>query len=233
MSDGPPLQGPPVAEIIDRVHASYGELPWRPHGDGMTELILTILSQHTADTNSGRAFSNLISAFPDWDAIRRASVAEIADATRPAGLSTSKAPRIKAALEQIKQERGDYDLTFLRDLPLEQARSWLIDLKGVGPKTAACVLMFALGRPALPVDTHVFRVSQRLGLLPPKVTAEAAHRLLEAAVPPEVMYDFHVGLIKHGRHVCFARRPACDVCVFNDICPSAFQFSHTSQTPIP
>ncbi len=220
--DQPPT--PRITEIIERIHEAYGELPWRPHGDGISELVLTILSQHTADTNSGRAFANLISRFSDWDAIRRASVAEIADATRAAGLSASKAPRIKAALEQIKQERGDYDLSFLLDLPLDDARAWLIGLKGVGPKTAACVLMFALGRPALPVDTHVFRVSQRLRLLPPKATADAAHRILEAAMPPEVIYDFHVGLIKHGRHVCLARSPACAACVFNDICPSAYTF---------
>ncbi|HTE87103.1 MAG TPA: endonuclease III [Dehalococcoidia bacterium] len=215
---------PPIEEIIRGIHAAYGALPWRPHGDGITELILTILSQHTADTNSGKAFANLITLFPDWDSIRTASVAQIAEATRAAGLSASKAPRIKAALEQIKDERGDYDLRFLIDLPLEEARSWLTSLKGVGPKTAACVLMFALGRPALPVDTHVFRVSHRLGLLPPKATVEAAHRILESAMPAEVIYDFHVGLIKHGRHVCFARSPACAACVLNDICPSAFTF---------
>jgi endonuclease III len=215
---------PRICEIIARIHAQYGELPWRPHGDGMTELVLTILSQHTADTNSGRAFANLITVFPDWDSIGNASVAEIAEATRAAGLSASKAPRIKAAVEQIKFERGNYDLRFLNDLPLEDARAWLVGLKGVGPKTAACVLMFALGRPALPVDTHVYRVSKRLGLLPPKATAEAAHRILESAVCDDGIYDFHVGLIKHGRHVCFARNPDCAGCVFNDICPSAFSF---------
>jgi endonuclease-3 len=213
-----------ICDVIERIHDQYGELPWRPHGDGISELVLTILSQHTSDTNSGKAFANLITVFPDWDAIQAASVDEIAEATRAAGLSASKAPRIKAALEQIKQERGNYDLYFLADLPLEEARSWLVALKGVGPKTAACVLMFALGRPALPVDTHVFRVSMRLGLLPAKATPEAAHRILESAVPAEAIYDFHVGLIKHGRHVCSARNPACARCIFNDICPSAFSF---------
>lgn len=218
-----------IRDVIRRINARYGDLPWRPHGDGMTELVLTILSQHTADTNSGRAFANLINRFPDWEAIRCASVAEITDATRAAGLSAQKAPRIKAALEQIKSERGNFDLGFLADLPLEQAREWLVALKGVGPKTAACVLMFALGRPALPVDTHVFRVSQRLGLLPPKANADAAHRILEGAVPADLMYGFHVGLIKHGRHVCFARNPNCAGCVFNDICPSAFGFTKASR----
>jgi endonuclease-3 len=210
-----------IAEIVDRIHSVYGDLPWRPHGDGMSELVLTILSQHTADINSGKAFANLLTVFSDWDAVRVAEPEVIAAATRAAGLSTSKAPRIKAALEQIKRERGAYDLGFLRDLPLDEARAWLTALHGVGPKTAACVLMFAYGRPALPVDTHVFRVALRLGLLPPRATAEKAHRILEAAVPPELTYAFHVGLIKHGRHVCFARSPACSSCVFQDRCPSA------------
>jgi endonuclease-3 len=222
------LQREHIREIIDRIHVQYGELPWRPHGDAISELVLTILSQHTSDTNSGKGFANLLTVFPDWDAIRSAGVSEIAEATRAAGLSVSKAPRIKGALQQIKDERGCYDLRFLGDLPLEEAREWLIALKGVGPKTAACVLMFALGRPALPVDTHVFRVSKRLGLLPPKATPEAAHRILEAAVPEGAMYGFHVGLIKHGRHVCFARNPACDRCIFSDICPSAFTLSTRS-----
>lgn len=212
----------PILEIVLRLRDVYGDLPWHPHGDGVTELVLTILSQHTADTNSGRAFANLLAVFPDWDAVRRAEPEAIAEATRAAGLSTSKAPRIKQVLQRIRDERGDYDVSFLADLPLDEARAWLVSLPGVGPKTAACVLMFALGRPALPVDTHVFRVSRRLGLLPAKASAEAAHQILEAMVPPELMYEFHVGLIKHGRHCCRALAPACATCVLSAICPSAF-----------
>lgn len=213
----------PIAEILRRLREVYGEPRWRPHGDGITELILTILSQHTSDTNSGRAFASLLTVFPDWDAIRRAEPAQIADATRPAGLSTSKAPRIKQVLERIAEERGGYDLSFLAAMPLDEARAWLTALPGVGPKTAACVLMFALGLPALPVDTHVYRVSNRLGLLPPKASAEAAHEILEALVPPELTYEFHVGLIRHGRHCCRALQPACPACVLNGVCPSAFR----------
>jgi endonuclease-3 len=215
--------GPAILDILARLREIYGKMPWRPHGDGITELILTILSQHTNDMNSGRGFANLLSVFPDWDAVRDAPVTAIAEATRAAGLSTSKAPRIKQALERIYAERGDYCLTFLSELPLDEARSWLIALPGVGPKTAACVLMFALGRPALPVDTHVFRVASRLGLLPAKSTAESAHQFLERAVPPELAFEFHISLIKHGRHCCRARWPACAGCVLNEICPSAFQ----------
>jgi endonuclease-3 len=210
-----------VGEILCLLQSVYGDLPWRPHGDAITELVLTILSQHTADTNSGRAFANLIGVYPDWDAIRCADTAAIAEVTRAAGLSTTKAPRIKQVLQQIKDERGDYDLSFLRGLPLDEARAWLMALPGVGPKTAACVLLFALGLPALPVDTHVYRVAKRLGLLPAKATPEAAHGMLEAMVPPEEVYAFHVGLIKHGRHVCRAQRPLCEGCVLNRLCPSA------------
>jgi len=210
-----------VAEILRLLREVYGEMPWRPHGDPISELILTILSQHTADTNSGRAFANLISAYPDWDAVRAAAAAGIAEATRAAGLSTTKAPRIKQVLQQIRDERGGYDLGFLRELPLDAARAWLMALPGVGPKTAACVLLFALGMPALPVDTHVFRVATRLGLLPAKATADAAHGILEAIVAPEQVYRFHVGLIKHGRHVCRAQRPLCGACVLNGVCPSS------------
>lgn len=217
-----------VQQIVQRLRSVYGEMPWRAHGDGITELILTILSQHTSDTNSGRAFAKLIRVYPDWDAIRCADVAGIAAATRTAGLSQTKAPRIKAVLQRVQQERGSYDLSFLHDLPLEEARTWLRGLPGVGPKTAACVLLFALGMPALPVDTHVYRVARRLGLLPARASPEAAHTILEAIVPPEQVYPFHIGLIKHGRHVCRARSPLCAACVLNDICPSAFTASDTS-----
>jgi endonuclease III len=222
-SQAQPFQSLPLLDLVLPLRAVYGEIPWRAHGDGITELILTILSQHTADTNSGRAFANLLARFSDWDAMRTAELADIVDATRPAGLSTTKAPRIQAVLQQIFQERGNYDLSFLADLPLDDARAWLTALPGVGPKTAACVLMFALGMPALPVDTHVFRVAKRLGLLPGKATANAAHQILEDLVPTELMYEFHVGLIKHGRHCCRALQPACETCVLSSACPSARQ----------
>lgn len=212
-----------VSELLERLHSVYGELRWRPHHDPMSELILTILSQHTSDRLSGRAFAQLIGSFPDWDAVREAPAAEIKAAIAIGGLSEVKAPRLKAVLQQVRDERGGYDLGFLADLQLDEARAWLMRLPGVGPKTAACVLMFALGRPALPVDTHVFRVAKRLGLIPPKLSAEKAHTHLEAQVPEANVYAFHVGLIKHGRYVCVAQKPRCADCVLNDLCPSAFQ----------
>ena len=213
---------PPVPdEILRRLRPRYGSMHWRPHGDAVGELVLTILSQHTNDTLSGKAFARLLATFPEWDVIAAASPEAIAEAIKAGGLARQKAPRIKAVLERIRVERGSYDLGFLAELPLEEAKRWLRALPGVGPKTAACVLMFALGRPALPVDTHVYRVSRRLGLIGPRVTEAGAHAVLEASVPPADVYAFHVTLIKHGRYTCTAQRPRCTACPLNDICPSA------------
>jgi len=218
----PAATPPAVDEVLRRLREVYGELVWRPHHDATSELILTILSQHTNDRLSGRAFAELLARFPSWDAIRRAPLEEIRDTIRFAGLAEVKAPRIRQALECIYAERGDYDLSFLADLPLDEARDWLLRLPGVGPKTAACVLMFALGRPALPVDTHVYRVSKRLGLIPPRMSADDAHGYLEARVPPDDIYAFHIGLIRLGRYVCLARAPRCASCPLAEVCPSAF-----------
>ena len=214
--------GPDAETVLARLRPVYGELRWRPHHDAMTELILTILSQHTNDTLSGKAFARLLATFPTWDEIAAAPVPAIEEAIRDGGLARQKAPRIQAVLRQIAVERGRFNLGHLIDLPLDEAKAWLQRLPGVGPKTAACVLMFALGRPALPVDTHVYRVSKRLGLIPAGVSEARAHELLEPLVPPEDTYAFHVALIKHGRHTCVARKPACARCPLNDLCPSAF-----------
>jgi endonuclease-3 len=215
-----------IPEIIARLDEAYGIPPWRPHRDAVSELVLTILSQNTSDANSGRAFVRLLERFPTWDAVMEAPLPELIDAIQPGGLAPTKAPRIQAALRDVKERAGGFDLSFLAEMPLEDARAWLRALHGVGPKTVACVLLFALGRPAMPVDTHVFRVAQRLGLIPARagkatMTAEKAHDLLEAAAAPEDFYAFHIGLIKHGRRVCTAQRPRCDTCALRDLCPSA------------
>jgi endonuclease-3 len=207
-------------EIVERLSALYGEPVWRPHGDPMTELVLTILSQNTSDTNSGRAFMRLKQRFPAWEAVMEAPVSELEEAIAVGGLAKQKAPRIKASLRAVYAARGAWDLEFLRDLPLEEAKAWLRALNGVGPKTAACVLMFALGRPALPVDTHVHRVAQRLGLVPAKASAEKAHDILEAMLAPEEIYPFHISLIKHGRRLCRAQRPLCGECPLLAGCPA-------------
>jgi len=207
-------------EIVERLSALYGEPVWRPHGDPMTELVLTILSQNTSDTNSGRAFMRLKQRFPTWEAVMEAPVSELEEAIAVGGLAKQKAPRIKASLRAVYAARGAWDLEFLRDLPLDEAKAWLRALNGVGPKTAACVLMFALGRPALPVDTHVHRVAQRLGLVPAKASAEKAHDILEAMLAPEDVYPFHISLIKHGRRLCRAQRPLCGECPLLGGCPA-------------
>jgi len=207
------------ATIVQRLSVLYGEPELRTHGDPMTELILTILSQNTSDGNSGRAFMRLIAKFPAWEALLAADPAEIEDAISVGGLAKVKTPRIKRVLEDVWWQRSSFDLAFLGEMPLDEAKEWLRALPGVGPKTAACVLMFALGRPALPVDTHVHRVSQRLGLVPNKTTAEKSHDLLEAQLEPDEVYPFHISLIKHGRRICHAQRPKCDQCPLLDGCP--------------
>jgi endonuclease-3 len=213
-----------IREIVRRLREAYGATPWRPHQDATAELVLTILSQNTSDANSGRAFVRLLRRFPDWRAVMEAPLTEVVDAIQPGGLAPTKAPRIQAALREIYARTGGFDLSFLGSLPLEEARAWLRSLPGVGPKTAACVLLFALGMPALPVDTHVHRVATRLGLVPETLPAERAHDALEQMVAPGDVYDFHLALIKHGRRTCSARRPRCEECTLRDLCPSAGRF---------
>lgn len=208
-------------EIIDLLRQEYGELRWRPRSDSMSELVRTILSQNTSDTNSGRAFSRLVARFPTWESLLGADPTAIAEAIRVGGLAGVKAPRIKAIVEEVWARLGSFDLPFLAEMPLEEAKAWLRSLPGVGPKTAACVLLFALGRPALPVDTHVYRVAKRLGLVPPRVGAEEAHGLLEGMLAPDEVYPFHMSLIQHGRCICKAQRPLCPQCVLAHGCPSA------------
>jgi endonuclease-3 len=218
-----------IPEIVARLQDAYGVPEWRPHHDPIAELVLTILSQNTSDANSGRAFVRLLRAFPSWDTVVDAPLPELIAAIQPGGLAPTKAPRIQAALRDIKERAGGFDLSFLGGMPLGEARAWLRELHGVGPKTVACVLLFSLGMPAMPVDTHVFRVAMRLALIPERVgkaamTAEKAHDLLESIVPAEDFYAFHIGLIKHGRRTCTAQRPRCPSCVLNHLCPSAVKF---------
>jgi endonuclease-3 len=211
-------------EVVQRLQALYGAPEWRPHGDAMSELVLTLLSQNTADTNSGRAFSRLLQRFADWPAVLAAPLSEVEDAIRPGGLAPTKAPRLQAMLAEIQRRTGGFDLRFLEDLPVDQAREWLRSLPAVGPKTAACVLLFGLGMPGLPVDTHVHRVSIRLGLVGAKLNPEQAQLELEARVAPSEHYMFHILLIRHGRHMCSARTPACATCPLLERCPAGQAF---------
>jgi endonuclease III len=216
-------------EIVRRLSALYGEPVWRPHADPLAELVLTILSQHTSDANSGRAFMRLVRRFPVWRALMEASMSEIEREIAVGGLAKQKAPRIKASLEAVWAARGSFDLEFLRELPLDEAKSWLRKMKGVGPKTAACVLMFSFGRPALPVDTHVHRVAQRLGLVPERATAEQAHDILEVMLATELVFPFHIMLIKHGRRLCRAQRPRCEDCPLLEGCPAGRAFAKAAR----
>ncbi len=207
-----------IAVVQERLHTYYGVHQLHGERDPLDELMLTILSQNTSDRNSGRAFRLLKAAYPTYEAVLEAPVPELYEVIKPAGLGNIKAPRIQAVLAEILRRRGGLDLAFLKEQPMAEAREWLITLPGIGPKTAACVLCFACGMPALPVDTHVHRVAQRLGLIGPKVGADAAHDLLERAVAPEDVYEFHVNMILHGRQICHALRPECPRCPLADVC---------------
>jgi len=209
-----------INEIIALLEQEYGALEWRPHADPVSVLIGTILSQNTSDINSHRAFDRLIETFGTWEMVAEAGVNEIAEAIRGGGLNRIKAVRIKACLEGILESQGSLGLSFLAHLSSSEAKAWLEKLPGVGPKTAACVLLFSLGKPALPVDTHVYRVSRRLGLINSKVSPKEAHQLLEAMVPEEERYEFHFHMLAHGRKICQARRTLCHECVLKEHCPS-------------
>lgn len=205
-------------QIHLRLLEIYGHPVWRNPLPPLDELVSTILSQNTNDANRDRAFETLKRLFPRWEGVRDAPAESIIQAIRPAGLANQKGPRIQTVLRAISAERGALDLDFLQDLPLEQARAWLTRFKGVGPKTAAIVLLFSLGRPAFPVDTHIYRLTGRLGLRPEKMTVEEAHSHLEALFPPETYYAAHLNLIRLGREVCRARKPACAACPVRLLC---------------
>ncbi|MBC8143571.1 MAG: endonuclease III [Armatimonadetes bacterium] len=207
-----------AAWVCDRLDDEYGTLQWRSHGEPLGALVMTILSQHTSDKNSERAYDNLREAFPTWDEVRVAETLEIADAIRSGGLANAKAPRIKNVLTEIHDKTGATHLEFLRPMPTEDAKRYLLSFHGVGPKTMACVLMFSLGRPVLPVDTHVFRVSHRLGLIEKRIGEAKAHDALESLIEPERVYAFHVHMIRHGRRICVAQKPRCGVCPLANRC---------------
>lgn len=205
-------------EIYRRLAEEYGHPQWRKPLPPLDELVSTILSQNTNDQNRDRAFEALKTRFPSWEAVRDAKVEEVIESIRTAGLANQKGPRIQAALRSITQERGSLDLEFLRDLPPEEVHDWLIKFHGVGPKTAAIVMQFSLDLPAFPVDTHILRLSKRLGLIDKKTSAERAHKLLADLFAPDTYYSAHLNIIRHGREVCHARNPACEGCVLQDLC---------------
>lgn len=205
-------------KIHERLLAFYGEPIWRNPLPAIDELVSTILSQNTNDINRDRAFHALRAKFGTWEDVRDADVMDVINAIRPAGLANQKGPRIQQVLKSITEERGNLDLSFLADLTVEAAKAWLTKFNGVGPKTAAIVLCFSLGMPAFPVDTHVYRVTGRIGLRPEKMTVEQAHPHLESLFPPETYYAAHLNIIRLGREICTARRPFCEKCPIVNLC---------------
>ncbi len=204
--------------IHHRLLEFYGYPAWRNPLPPIDELVSTILSQNTNDTNRDRAFHNLRERFPTWEQVRDADLKQVIEAIRPAGLANQKGPRIQSALRQITEKRGELDLEFLRNMPPQAARFWLQQFKGVGPKTSAIVLQFSLGMPAFPVDTHIYRVTGRLGLRPSQMSVENTHQFLADLLPAETYYPLHLNLIRLGREICQARRPKCPQCLLQDLC---------------
>jgi endonuclease-3 len=205
-------------QVLARLLETYGVPTWRDPLPPVDELVSTILSQNTNDVNRDRAFYALKAHFADWEEIRLAPEVEIIETIRPAGLANQKGPRIKTVLNEIFAERGNLDLSFLADLPLEDARQWLLKFKGVGRKTAAIVLQFSLNRPAFPVDTHIYRITGRLGLRPEKLNLEQTHDLMEQLIDPADYYAGHLNLIRLGRETCHAAKPDCLHCPVSDLC---------------
>jgi endonuclease-3 len=205
-------------KIHEKLLEAFGNPIWRNPLPPIDELVSTILSQNTNDINRDRAFIALRAKFSSWEAVRGAKTKDIVKAIRSAGLANQKGPRIQKVLREITEERGDLDLSFLKGLPLEEARSWLMKFNGVGPKTAAIVLLFSLNRPAFPVDTHIYRVTGRIGLRPEKMTVEQTHPHLEKLFPPKTYYAAHLNLIRLGREVCHPRKPDCPRCPVRRLC---------------
>ena len=211
-----------LAKQVDQLLlAFYGCPIWRTPLPAVDELVSTILSQNTNDLNRDKAFNALRQKFPSWEAVSRADPEVVISAIRSAGLSNQKGPRIQQILQQIINERGSIDLDFLRQYPRDEARAWLMRFKGVGPKTAAIVLLFSLGMPAFPVDTHIFRVTGRVGLRPDGMNVEVAHTHLENLFPPNSYADAHLNIIRLGREICTARQAHCSICPLQSVCSFA------------
>lgn len=204
--------------VHQRLLDFYGYPKWRNPLPPLDELVSTILSQNTNDVNRDAAFTALKKRFPTWEAVRDAPLRQVKAAIRTAGLANQKAPRIQAALRSITKARGKLSLEFLRGLTAEDAKAWLTQFKGVGPKTAAIVLQFSLGKRAFPVDTHIYRVTGRIGLRPAKISVEKAHAYFEELFPPDSYYAAHLNIIRLGREICLARKPKCPECPLKDLC---------------
>lgn len=220
-----------LRKVYRHLTTKYEPPEWHVSQPAIDELILTVLSQNTNDRNSGEGFRRLKERFADWGEVEKAPARAVASAIKVSGLSRIKSKRIKAILRRIREERGSYSLDFLRNWTAERANDYLRAIPGVGPKTAACVLIFSFGKPVFPVDTHILRVSKRLGILDEKTNAEAAHELLQAAVPKELTYPLHLLMIRHGRDTCHALKPDCPKCILLRTCP--FGKARTARKRLP
>jgi endonuclease-3 len=216
--------------ILKKLQQANGAPRWTPHHDPLGELVATILSQNTSDVNSDRAYAALRAAFPTWEEVADAHPDDLASVIRSGGLARLKSQRIQEILHTLRARQGHLRLDVLLDMPMPAARAFLAEFPGVGPKTIACVLLFACGLPAFPVDTHIFRVTTRLSLLPAGCTAERAHAILEPLIPPAQVYGAHVNLIRHGRTVCKARLPDCQHCCLRPSCPHPQLSTKTAAT---
>jgi endonuclease-3 len=222
-------------EVFDILANVMGPVDRRERLDAVSELVWTILSQHTSDLNAGRAFDSLVDRFSRWSDVVEAPTDVLEETIRHGGLAKQKAPRIQEVLVAVHDRTGGYDISFLAEMPLAEAKAWLQSLPGVGPKTTGVVLSFALGMPAMAVDTHIHRVTGRLALIGPKVTADEAHDVLERSIAPERVLPFHVYLITHGRQVCKAQRPLCGACALAERCPARTRLEEPGDTrePVP
>ncbi len=208
-----------IRAVDEALAAHYGDRRWPGRSDPLGGLIATILSQSTTGRNSRAAYTSLTEQFASWEQVADSPVRDIAAAIYEGGLANQKAERIKTILQRIRSERGVLSLDFLEEMSPEEAAAYLTAFRGVGPKTAACVLLFDLGRPVFPVDTHVFRIAGRLGWIEEGETPHRAHEALGLLVPADIAYRLHVNLVTHGRRTCLARHPRCERCPIFELCP--------------
>lgn len=220
-----------IRTILRLIQKAYGRPPRLVKSDPVDEVIRTVLSQNTSDTNSLKAFGILKGSFRSWDTLLKIDTRTIAKLIRHAGLANIKAKRIKGILAEIRKREGRLNLAALEDMPADDAAAYLRSLRGIGPKTAACVLLFSFAKPVMPVDTHIFRVAKRLGLIGRAASIEEAHAVLTAVAPKDLIYEFHLGIIEHGRRTCKAQRPLCGRCVLYGVCSFALKAQYRKEGP--
>ena len=213
-----------IVQIDINLKANLGNKVLRPHNDPVGELVRTILSQNTSDANRDKAYNRLRKRFPNWEQIPKANTSSIMAAIKPGGLSAIKAPRIKKIMQEISSSRNGIDLSYLKKMPSTESLAYLMAFNGVGYKTAACVLLFSFGIKVFPVDTHIYRVSQRLGLIPKNCGRDKAFEILNQIIPKRLHYRLHLNIIELGRMICRPKKPMCQECVLSSLCPSAFSF---------